>query len=69
MTLRTVDELQCQCGHRGVLRSAENDQPYSTHWVRHSLEGFLGSVSDWQLANVMCPACGQTGKVDYANRT
>ena len=52
-----------------TLRTAENDQPDSSPWVRQELEGFSGKVSNWQLAEVRCPACGQIGKVDYADRT
>ena len=69
MTLRTIDKLVCECGHEGLLRSKENDQPYSSEWTSHKLEGFSGTVSKWQLDGVHCPACGKTGKVDYAKQT
>lgn len=63
MTYRTQEKLVCVCGHEGVLRTSENDQPYSEPWTRHSLEGFSGSVSDWKLDGVICPKCGQVGQV------
>lgn len=66
MTTRTTDVLRCQCGHSGMLRTSENDQPYIASWVSHKLEGFVGEVTEWELTNVACPACGQKGKVDYA---
>ncbi len=66
MTLRTTDELECECGHEGTLKTAENDQPYSELWVQYALEGFSGQVSNWKLDQVRCPLCGQIGKVKYA---
>jgi len=65
MTMRTTDRLQCACGHTGTLQTAENDQPYSSNWTHHSLEGFSGTVTDWDLGKVRCPGCGQVGKVEY----
>jgi hypothetical protein len=66
MTLRTQDTLKCQCGHVGIMKSSENDQPYSSGWSSHKLIGFLGEVTDWKLDLVKCPECGQVGKVEYA---
>jgi len=63
MTLRTRDKLVCDCGHLGLLISSENDQPYGAPWTRHELEGFSGSVDDWNLERVQCPNCGAVGKV------
>ena len=68
MTMRSVDALECECGHQGTLRTAENDQPYSALWVSHELEGFQGTVDDWNLDGVRCPACKTVGKVRYAHR-
>lgn len=67
--MRTQDILICQCGHTGILKSSENDQPYSSNWSSHKLEGFSGSVTDWDLDKVQCPECGQVGKVEYAKGT
>lgn len=66
MTLRTTDSLECECGHCGTLKTSENDQPYSDPWVRHTLEGFEGTVSDWNLDAVRCPVCKEVGKIRYA---
>ena len=65
MTLRTTSNLKCECGHEGTLSSAENDQPYSIPWVRHDLNGFSGTIADWQLDRLRCPSCGQEGRVEY----
>ncbi len=67
MAMRSTDKLKCECGREGTLRSIENDQPYSSDWVRHTLENFGGSVDNWDLAKVRCPTCGETGKVSYAS--
>lgn len=67
MATRSTDKLKCECGHEGTLRSTENDQPYSSHWVSHKLDGFDGSVDNWDLAKVRCPTCGETGKVSIAS--
>ena len=69
MTIRTVDKIECECGHTGLLRMSENDQPYSTPWVKRTLEGFVGTVSDnGELEKVSCLRCGKIGKVIYSNR-
>lgn len=69
MATHSRDDLKCQCGHTGVLRTSENDQPYSASWVSHKLEGFAGKVSNWQLDQFECPQCKQVGKVQYAKGT
>lgn len=66
MTLRTTSKLKCECGHEGILKTAENDQPYSSPWVKYDLEGFYGTVSEGNLDLVRCPTCGKLGKVDYS---
>jgi hypothetical protein len=64
MTLRTMTTLKCVCGYTGVLRTSENDQPYSAEWVSHKLEGFGGTVSDLGGTDeVQCPNCGQIGQI------
>lgn len=69
MATRSTDVLKCECGHTGTLRTVESDQPYGDMWEKHTLEGFIGTVKDWQLDAVLCPQCGQTGKVRYADGT
>jgi len=77
MTMRTQESIVCTCGHRGHLKLAENDQPYSSLWMVYSLDGFEGrgltvtSMKDHPkdvLAHIKptCPQCGQTGTVTYA---
>jgi hypothetical protein len=77
MTMRTREAIVCDCGHRGYLKRAENDQPYSDPWESYSLDGFNGqglTVTNFQdrpkdlLAYLQptCPQCGKTGKVKYA---
>jgi hypothetical protein len=69
MTMVTYDDLICECGHTGKLRTRENDAPFSSNWMSHRLEGFEGHVGDeWDLSPVRCPACGQTGKVDFKKK-
>jgi hypothetical protein len=76
----TRDQLVCECGHEGHLSCKETDQPYGGLWESYRLEGFEGRglvITNYKdmpkdlLAhlNPKCPACGQTGKVKYANRT
>jgi hypothetical protein len=71
MTMRTRNVLVCECGHIGSLVTSENDQPYSTPWESHRLEGFThgpetGSVGSIPL-NPQCTKCGSL-KVNYAPR-
>lgn len=66
MATYSRDDLECQRGPTRVLRTSENDQPYSASWVSHKLEGFVGKVSNRQLDQVECPHCKQIGKVKYA---
>jgi hypothetical protein len=65
MTIGTKDKLRCECGHEGWLNTVENEKPYTDGWLRHTLEGFTGVVSEWRLNDVLCPACGQVGKVEF----
>jgi len=67
MTTHTKHALQCQCGHTGYLRMAENDQPFSKQYEKYSLEGFDGdgyyiegfttSADALSQMNVTCPKC------------
>jgi hypothetical protein len=80
MTTRSREALVCGCGHVGALLLSENDQPYSSLWEHYTLDGFEGEAltvtnyakmpKDLLVAmKAKCPACGQTGKVKYADRT
>jgi len=77
MSTVTRDPIVCECGHTGSVKCRENDQPYSTPWEAHSLEGFEGGTHHGFVKNAVellsklnptCPVCGQTGKVRYAQR-
>jgi hypothetical protein len=74
VTMRSQEAIICECGHRGYIKCAENDQPYSSLWESYSLEGFKGggiTVTNYKdmpkdmlaALNPTCPKCGQTGKV------
>ena len=78
MTLRTHTALVCECGHEGFLKCSENDQPYSSLWEAYTLDGFSGrslTVTSYKdkpddliaYMNPRCPACGESGKVRYAD--
>jgi hypothetical protein len=66
-------------GATSYLHLSENDYPFGPSWEEYSLEGFKGKsitikshrdAPDNVLVamNAKCPKCGQTGKVNYANR-
>jgi hypothetical protein len=76
VTMRTQEAIVCECGHRGFIKYAENDQPYSSLWESCTLEGFSGggiTITNYKdmpkdmLAALKptCPKCGRTGKVTY----
>ena len=54
MTYRTETKLRCECGHSGLLRTAENDQPYSDSWFKRTVEGFADA--DEAVRNAGRPA-------------
>lgn len=68
MTMRTSYKLTCSCGHHGLIKMSENDQPYSKSWERYSLDGFNGSEfgvdgsAEWDKVFIAmkptCPKCG-----------
>ena len=43
MTMRTELKLQCVCGHQGVIKKSENDQPYSDCWENYELINLNGN--------------------------
>lgn len=76
MTMRTRDQIKCDCGHEGAILCKENDQPFSSLWEAYSLEGFDGgsiTITSYKdmpadlLAYLkpQCPKCGAIGKVSY----
>ena len=66
MTTRTRTSLICECGHRGELRTAENDQPFSREWFQRTVEGFIDGDDGFGIEKLTCRACGRTGKVSHA---
>lgn len=63
MTTRTNTPLICVCGHTGVLKTAENDQPFSNEWFSRTVEGFTDYDSDFSFKDLGCPKCGRRGEV------
>lgn len=66
MTTRTQTPLVCVCGHTGMLRTAENDQPYSTEWFQRTVEGFIDHDEGFGTTDLTCRACGRRGQVSHA---
>jgi len=64
MTMRTTTHLRCACGHTGVLRTAENDAPFSREWFDRTVEGFIDHDDGFGIRKLACPACGQQGRVE-----
>ncbi|MBG6161512.1 hypothetical protein IWQ54_001162 [Labrenzia sp. EL_195] len=76
MTTRTKKPIVCECGHKGFLKCAENDQPFSGLWEKYSLEGFSGrslEITNYKdmpeniLASLKpcCPSCGKANLVRF----
>lgn len=68
MTTRTTTYLICTCGHRGVLRTAENDQPYSKEWFNRTVEGFIDNDDGFGFKELTCRACGKHGEVSATEK-
>ena len=66
MTTRTTTPLICVCGHTGVLKTAENDQPFSKEWFSRRVEGFTDYDSGFSTKDLGCPKCGRRGEVSEA---
>ena len=63
MTTRTYRYFVCINGHKGVEKTSENDQPYSSNWESVSTEGLRESgTDDLGYATYACAACGQMMK-------
>ena len=63
MTFRTETPLICVCGHKGMLRTAENDAPFSTEWFRRTVTGFIDYDEGFSTKDLGCPECGRRGEV------
>lgn len=69
MTMRTEYPVKCVCGHTGLIKMSENDQPYSKPWEQYSLQDLKGNSgfnvegsANWetvfQKLQPSCPKCG-----------
>ncbi|CAI8718563.1 hypothetical protein [Pseudomonas chlororaphis] len=68
MTLRTTNLVRYVCGHEGVIRLSENDQPYSACDERYDVINLRGvgvnftRMADWpevfEQMSLQCLACG-----------
>jgi hypothetical protein len=60
MTMRTYRHFICTQGHRGVEKTSENDQPYSTMWESVEVTGMRESGEDsLGYKAYVCAECGQ----------
>lgn len=66
MTMRTITQVCCECGHRGAIVESENDQPFSKEWSSTSLRElesngeYRGSNKLFQRMKPSCPKCKKT---------
>lgn len=74
MTMRTSHKVKCECGHEGIIRHSESDQPYAKCWDSYSLEGLEGSgfytekAVEWDVIfKEMKPKCPQCQKILSSN--
>lgn len=58
MTLRTYEHFICPNGHRGIEKTTENDQPYSTMWESVAITGMVAVVKDGK-SQYRCGECGE----------
>lgn len=60
MTMRTYRYFICPNGHKGVEKTSENDQPYSTMWESVTVTGMRERGKDSRDYNAyVCTECGQ----------
>lgn len=78
MTMRTKHPVKCSCGHIGIIKMSENDQPFSKPWESYSLEdlkgnsecsveGFMNWETVFEKLQPVCPKCGK--KLSIKNKT
>lgn len=75
MTMTTKYPVLCDCGHRGLLRMRENDQPFSSQWERWSVsdleggtyytEGYITLDEAFTRLEPTCPKCGTKLSPDH----
>lgn len=71
MTMRTITQLCCQCGHKGSIVESENDQPFSKEWSSASLREleskghYRGPNQLFQKMQPSCPKCNMTLTPDH----
>lgn len=58
MTMRTYRHFLCENGHRGVEKTSENDQPYSSSWESVRTEGMIENGTDARgFVSYVCIQC------------
>lgn len=70
MTMRTRYKVECSCGHAGLIKLSENDQPYSDSWESYSAENldsnggfYIDGHADWdEVFKNMEPSCPKCGR-------
>ena len=66
MTMRTITNIKCPCGHKGSIVESENDQPYSKEWSTINLRDldskglYNGKNELFTKMKPSCPKCGMT---------
>jgi hypothetical protein len=66
MTMRTYRYFICPNGHRGMEKTSENDQPFSTAWESIKIEGMLDNQSEGYLCSQCQHPMKQTEKLSSA---
>jgi hypothetical protein len=69
MAIRETISVKCICGNKGQIKTTENDQPYSTPWIKYTLVGLKKGSSandannglslDINKLDLRCEACGK----------
>lgn len=69
MAIRETISVKCSCGNTGQIKTTENDQPYSTPWIKYSLVGLKkgakevvdnnGLSLDIDKLDLHCGVCGK----------
>ena len=65
MTLRTYRHFICPNGHKGVEKTRENDQPYSTNWESVTITGMRSAgIDERGYSTFVCLECNRPMKPD-----
>lgn len=77
--MRTEHPVECNCGHVGIIKMSENDQPFSDPWEKYTLQGLKGSgeyyvdgCAKWETVfqnlQPQCPQCENALTPGHLNR-